>query len=445
MSPDVFLYFVKNSKKQNMQKQSAVYNWLIKKLLNLGISEQIAHSINSVLLMIVLGIILYIIDLLFRKVLLLLVIKTVKKTKTKFDDYLLNNKVVKYLMHTITIIIAKQFLPLIFMGFPGWIEGTMKFTDAILIVSIGLFINGILKSFRDWLKTKKAFEDKPIDSYTQVVTMLVFFVCGILIFSLLTGKSPYAFLISLGAASAVLMLIFKDTILGFVASIQVSANDMIRIGDWVEMPKYGADGDVLSINLNTVKIQNFDRTITAVPTYAFITDSFKNWRAMAESGGRRIKRSIHIQMSSFRFLDEKDIQHFKKYRLIQDYITNKEKDIFEYNELINNPESMPINVRRMSNIGVFRAYSEAYLKQNNRISKDMTIMVRQLAPTSQGLPIEVYCFTNDVRWGYYEEIMADVFDHLMTIVPEFGLKIFEEPSGDDISKLKTISLLEPSK
>src|SRR5690606_24113107 len=228
-----------------MDKKSLVYDWLFGKLLDLGVSEQVAHTVNSIILIAVLGVVLYFVDLFFRKVLLMVITKTVKKTRTSFDDYLLSNKVVKYLMHTITIVIAKQFLPLILAGFPTWITGTMKLTDAMLIISIGLFVNGILKSVRDWLKTKKAFQDKPVDSYMQVLTILVFFVCGILVFSLLTGKSPYAFLISLGAASAVLMLIFKDTILGFVASIQVSANDMIRIGDWVEMPKYGADGDVL--------------------------------------------------------------------------------------------------------------------------------------------------------------------------------------------------------
>lgn len=418
-----------------MDKKSLVYDWLFGKLLDLGVSEQVAHSVNSIILIVVLGVILYFVDLFFRKVLLMVITKTVKKTRTSFDDYLLSNKVVKYLMHTITIIIAKQFLPLILAGFPTWISGTMKLTDAMLIISIGLFVNGVLKSVRDWLKTKKAFHDKPLDSYMQVLTILVFFICGILVFSLVTGKSPYAFLISLGAASAVLMLIFKDTILGFVASIQVSANDMIRIGDWVEMPKYGADGDVLSINLNTVKIQNFDRTITTVPTYAFITDSFKNWRGMSESGGRRIKRSINLQMSSFRFLDDSDIALFKRYRLISEYITSKEKEIHEYNNAAENSGGVPVNSRRMSNVGVFRAYAEAYLNQNDSISADMTVMVRQLAPTSKGLPIELYCFTNDIRWNYYEKIMADVFDHLMTIVPEFGLKIFEEPSGDDITRL----------
>lgn len=412
---------------------SEVYDTVFNLLLNFGISEQMAHTINSILLLFCLGFVLYIGDYLFRRVLLYFIIRAVRKTSTRLDDYLLKNKVVKYLMHLITLVVAKQFLPLIFVGFPQMTSGIMKFTDVVLIINIGLFINAVVKSLKDWLKSKKAFEDKPLESYVQVITILIFFVCGILIFSLLTGKSPYAFLISLGAASAILMLIFKDTILGFVASVQVSANDMVRVGDWVEMPKYGADGDVMSINLNTVKIQNFDRTITTVPTYAFISDSFKNWRGMKESGGRRIKRSLFLKMSSFRFLDADDIERFKKYRIITNYIVEREKEIEKHNKSLD-AESISVNIRRMSNVGVFRVYAEAYLKENKRIHKNMTVMVRQLSPTSQGLPLEIYCFTNDISWVNYEVIIADIFDHLMTVVPEFGLKIFEEPSGDDFAQ-----------
>jgi len=410
--------------------QSKIYDEVLTILLDFGLTPDAAHILNAFILVVCLGLILFVVDYFFRKILLYFIIKAIRKSRTKLDDYLLRNKVVNYFMHIVTLVIAKQFLPLIFAGFPKLVNGTMKFTDVILITSVGWFVIAVLKSLRDWLKSKKAFEDKPLDSYSQVLTILIFFVCGIMIFSLLTGKSPYAFLISLGAASAILLLIFKDTIMGFVASIQVSANDMVRVGDWVEMPKYGADGDVLSINLNTVKIRNFDRTITTVPTYAFISDSFKNWRGMQESGGRRIKRSIHLKMSSFRFLDADDIEKFKKYRLIRDYITERELEIESHNKNID-AESISVNIRRMSNIGVFRVYAEAYLKENKRIHKNMTTMVRQLSPTPQGLPLEIYCFTNDINWINYEVIIADIFDHLMTVVPEFGLTIFEEPSGDD--------------
>src|SRR5690554_3798064 len=415
--------------------QSEVYSWLFEKLLTTGLSEKAVHSINSILLLIALGAILYIVDFLLRKIFLLFILRAVRKSKTKFDDYLVRHKVIKYFMHIVTIVIAKQFLPLIFVGFPKWINATMKLTDVILIITIALLANGFIKSVRDWFKTKKAFEDKPVDSYAQVVTIFVFFVCGILIFSSLTGKSPITFLVSLGAASAILMLVFKDTILGFVASVQVSANDMVRVGDWVEMPKYGADGDVLSINLNTVKVQNWDKTITTVPTYAFISDSFKNWRGMQESGGRRIKRAIYLKMNSFRFLEEEDLEKFKKYRLLKDYVLQKEKEIEEHNKGVE-AEFISANVRRLSNVGMFRVHVNNYLKEVEDVNKDMTIMVRQLAPTPHGLPMEIYCFTNDIRWLYYEGIVADIFDHLLTVVREFDLEVFEEPTGADFLKIE---------
>lgn len=415
--------------------QSEVYSWLFEKLLTTGLSEKAVHSINSVLLLIALGAILYVVDFLLRKIFLLFILRAVRKSKTKFDDYLVRHKVIKYFMHIVTIVIAKQFLPLIFVGFPKWINATMKLTDVILIITIALLANGFIKSVRDWFKTKKAFEDKPVDSYVQVVSIFVFFVCGILIFSSLTGKSPITFLVSLGAASAILMLVFKDTILGFVASIQVSANDMVRVGDWVEMPKYNADGDVLSINLNTVKVQNWDKTITTVPTYAFITDSFKNWRGMTNSGGRRIKRAIHFKMSSFKFCDEQMLERFKKYRLIKDYILEKEEEVAKHNAGLGDAGMTAVNIRRLTNIGVFRIYTDRYLRQNPEINQKMTIMVRQLQPTSKGLPLEIYCFSADVRWVFYEKTQSDIFDHLLTVAKEFGLEIFEEPSGSDFSKL----------
>lgn len=415
--------------------QSEVYSWLFEKLLSTGLSEKFAHAINSVLLLILLAILLYVADIFLRKFFLLFVLKAVRKTRTRFDDFLVRNKVIKYFMHILTIILAKQFLPLIFVGFPRWIEATMKFTDVVLIITISLFVNGIIKSIRDWLKLKKAFEEKPVDSYAQVVSIFVFFVCGILIFSTLTGKSPITFLISLGAASAILMLVFKDTILGFVASIQVSANDMVRVGDWVEMPKYNADGDVLSINLNTVKIQNWDKTITTVPTYAFITDSFKNWRGMTNSGGRRIKRTINFKISSFKFCDEQMLEKFKKYRLIRDYIIQKEEEIVKHNQQLGDASMIAVNIRRLTNIGVFRVYADNYILEKPEINTKMTAMVRQLQPTSKGLPLEIYCFTSDVRWAYHERIAADIFDHLLTVASEFELEIFEEPSGSDFTKL----------
>jgi len=414
---------------------SKVYEWMFNNLSNLGLSEQTTHVFNAVILMVLLVAVLYVIDYIFRRILLITVSKLVSKSKTVFDDYLFKHKVFKYFVHIISITVIRFFIPIIFIGFPQWTSVAIKLTDVVMIITIGVFANGIVRTIRDYLRTKKAFVDKPLDSYAQVVAIFIFFVCGIIVFTTLTGKSPYAFLISLGAASAVLMLVFKDTILGFVASVQVSANDMVRVGDWVEMPKYGADGDVLSINLNTVKVQNWDKTITTVPTYAFISDSFKNWRGMQESGGRRIKRAIYLKMNSFRFLEEEDLEKFKKYRLLKDYVLQKEKEIEEHNKGIE-AEFISANVRRLSNVGMFRVYVNNYLKEVEGVNKDMTIMVRQLAPTPHGLPMEIYCFTNDIRWLYYEGIVADIFDHLLTIVREFDLEVFEEPTGADFLKIQ---------
>lgn len=414
---------------------SKVYEWMFNNLSNLGLSEQTTHVFNAVILMVLLVAVLYVIDYIFRRILLITVSKLVSKSKTVFDDYLFKHKVFKYFVHIISITVIRFFIPIIFIGFPQWTSVAIKLTDVVMIITIGVFANGIVRTIRDYLRTKKAFVDKPLDSYAQVVAIFIFFVCGIIVFTTLTGKSPYAFLISLGAASAVLMLVFKDTILGFVASVQVSANDMVRVGDWVEMPKYGADGDVLSINLNTVKVQNWDKTITTVPTYAFISDSFKNWRGMQESGGRRIKRAIYLKMNSFRFLEEEDLEKFKKYRLLKDYVLQKEKEIEKHNKGIE-AEFISANVRRLSNVGMFRVYVNNYLKEVEGVNKDMTIMVRQLAPTPHGLPMEIYCFTNDIRWLYYEGIVADIFDHLLTIVREFDLEVFEEPTGADFLKIE---------
>src|SRR5690606_19939223 len=252
-----------------------------------------------------------------------------------------------------------------------------------------------------------------------------------------TGKSPWAFLTAMGAASAVLMLVFKDTILGFVASIQVSTNDMVRVGDWIEMPKYGADGDVIEINLNTVKVQNWDKTITTIPTYYLITDSFKNWRGMQAAGGRRIKRAINIKISSIHYLKREEIDELKKIKLLVSYINQRQAEIDKYNEENFPDRSMPINGRNMTNIGMFRQYINLYVQNNPKIRQDMSILIRQLAPTEHGIPIELYMFTADIRWSVYEDIMSDICDHLLAAIKYFNLEVFEAPASDDIRYLKS--------
>ena len=357
------------------------------------------------------------------------------KTKSTWDDLLIERKVFDKLASVVPFGIIALSIPYIFYDFPEIIKYTVIFSDAAIIAVVIWSINATLSVVEDVLAESQIFKDKPITSYVQVLKIIVYFIGAILILSILLGKSPLYFLGAMGAMTAVLLLVFKDTILGLVASIQMSVYDMVRVGDWISMPKYEADGDVISINLNTVKVQNWDKTITTIPTYAFITDSFKNWRGMSDSGGRRIKRSINFKMSSFKFLQKEEIQQLKHYRLIKSYLEGKEIEIHQHNEAVHNDENGATrNIRRLSNIGVFRNYIEAYILSNDNIKKDMTIMVRQLEPTSKGLPLEIYCFSAVQDWLPYENIIADIFDHVITIASEFHLEVFEEPSGSDFQK-----------
>jgi len=422
--------------------QSELYSWTFNMIKEIGLSNYTATIITSVILSFTLIVSLYTIDYLLRKVLLLLVSKFIAKSKTKIDDLFIQNKVLQYLTHIVPIVIASETIPIIFKGFPSWINIAMQIVDIILVIAIGFLFNAIFRTFRDFLRSKKSFVDKPIDSYLQVLNIAVFFISGILIFSIITGKSPITFLVSLGAASAVLMLVFKDSILGFVASIQVSMNDMVRVGDWIEMTKYGADGNVIEINLGTVKVQNFDKTITTIPTYALVSDSFRNYRGMQKSGGRRIKRAINIKMSSIRFLTADEITELKKIRMLQDYITDRSNEIEQYNASNKVDPTVLVNGRRMTNVGLFRQYIKTYTYNNPNIRNDMMFEVRQLQSTEHGLPIELFMFTNTTVWNEYETIMADIFDHVLAVVPYFHLEIFESPSSLDIQKIAEALLVE---
>jgi len=357
------------------------------------------------------------------------------KTKSTWDDLLIERKVFDKLASVVPFILIAISVPYIFYDFPEVIKYTVIFSDVAIVGVVIWSINATLSIIEEILSASPIFKDKPITSYLQVLKIVVYFIGGILMLSMLLGKSPFYFLGAMGAMTAVLLLVFKDTILGLVASIQMSVYDMVRVGDWISMPKYEADGDVLSINLNTVKVQNWDMTITTIPTYAFITDSFKNWRGMTNSGGRRIKRSIYIKMSSFKFLQKEDIERLKNYRIIKDYLIEKEAEIETHNESVkNNSDSSKLNIRRLSNIGVFRKYIEEYLQTNDLIKKDMSLMVRQLEPSPKGLPLEIYCFSKIQDWVPYEGIKGDIFDHVITIASEFNLEIFEEPTGSDFQK-----------
>ncbi|NGF58094.1 mechanosensitive ion channel [Parapedobacter sp. SGR-10] len=413
-----------------------LYSYTFKKLEQWHLSEQLAHIVNTAIWVAVLIVVLLVVDFITNKLIINLVVKIIRRTKNNFDDFLIQNKTLVYIGRYIPLSVTKYLIPVVFQGYPPLVGVLVTFVDILMVVTLLMIIRSIFKVIRDIARTKPAFSDKPLDSYLQVFEIFLLFVGGTIIFSIITGNSPWTFLASLGAASAILMLIFKDTILGFVASVQVSANDSIRVGDWIEMPKYGADGDVIEINLNNIKVQNWDKTITTIPTHLLLADSFKNWRGMQASGGRRIKRAIHVKISTIRFLTEEEIEKLHAIAILSDYIEKRREEIKAYNESTRADASMPINGRRMTNVGLFRAYIMAYARQNPRIHQGMTLLVRQLAPAETGLPIELYMFTNDIRWAVFEEIMADIFDHLFAAIKYFHLEVYEAPASDDLRHLQ---------
>jgi len=386
-------------------------------------------------------VLLVLVDWVIRKVLVNVLTQAAKRSTTRFDDHLVQNGVLIHLARIVPLSLAVPLVSVVFSGFPTWIGAVQRLLDILLIICWTMLIRALLRSLRDHLRTKPRLADKPLDSYLQVANIFLFFIAGVIIFTTLTGKSPWAFLGAMGAASAILMLIFKDTILGFVASIQVSTNDMVRVGDWIEMPKYGADGDVIEINLHTVKVQNWDKTITTIPTYYLISDSFKNWRGMQNAGGRRIKRSINVKISSIRFLTPAEIARLRKIQLLAPYIDERQEEIDRYNAETGADRTMPVNGRNMTNVGLFRQYVLRYVKNHPQIRQDMTLLVRQLQPTEHGLPIELYMFTADTRWAVYEGIMADIFDHVLAAIKYFELEIFEAPASDDVRALRLQTLL----
>ncbi len=415
-----------------MKLKHLLYDYIV----TIGFSENAARYVNMAVLLIILLIIVFTVDFLIRKMIRSFFTKFANETKTNFDNLLLTNKVPRNMAHIIPLIIAIQLSPVVFADFANFDIVIEKGLHLFAIVLILWLVRSILSTLKDYFKTLASLKDKPVDSYIQVF-MIFAWVFGILAaFAILTGIKFIEFITTIGAASAVLILVFKDTILGFVASIQVSINDMVRIGDWVTFDKYAADGDVTEISLSTVKVQNFDLTITTIPTYALISDSFKNWRAMQDSGGRRIKRAIHIKMASIHYLSNDEIAAFKKIQSIATYLDTRQTDIESYNTQNNIDKELLLNGRNLTNIGVFRKYAETYMENHSGIHKEMTLMVRQLEPGTQGIPIEIYAFSKDKRWENYEYIMAEIFDHIIAAVPYFNLEIFELPSNSSFINSK---------
>jgi len=408
-----------------------IQRWLI----NMGLGTA-AADIAAIGLALAVVILLSIIsDLIARRMLLSGIGYIISRTGAKWDDILLERKVFNKLAHLAPAMVIYLATPFIFKGYTA-VTATIMSGVMIYIIVIGMlvmdaFLNAILEIYQNFEVSKEV----PIKGFVQVLKIVVYFLAGILIIARILDKSPLYLLSGLGALTAVLMLVFKDVILGFVAGIQLSANKMIANGDWIEMPQYGADGDVLEVALTTVKVQNWDKTITTIPTYALISGSFKNWRGMSESGGRRIKRAVNIDMSTVKFCTDEMLKRFSSIQYISNYIDRITKEIAEDNSAKNVDESNPANGRRLTNIGTFRAYAIEYLKQHPMISQEMTFIVRQLAPTAHGLPIEIYIFCKDKDWTNYEAIQSDIFDHILAVIPEFDLKVFQNPTGNDFKRL----------
>src|SRR5690606_3125958 len=409
------------------------FRWFYEFLIEKGLDPTTSVYLNLLFNIILFVLFILLTDIFIRKVIIKAIELFSNKTRTTFDDFLVKSRFPNYVAHLVPLGLIILLTPFLLLDFPESQVFVIKAIDIYMILLVVWIFRSFIKSTRNYLNNNDAFKDKPLDSFAQIAIIILWFFGIIFIFSELTGQSIVKFLTTLGAASAILLLIFKDSLLGLVASIQVSVNDMVRIGDWITQEKYGADGNVYEINLTTVKVRNFDNTITTIPTYSLISDSFKNWRGMQSSEGRRIKRSLIIKANSVRFLLKEDLERLAKIQMLSNYIEHRQNDIDKYNETNGIDKSVIVNGRNQTNLGVFRKYCDQYIKNHSAVNKDLMIMVRHLPPTSQGLPLEIYTFSSDKRWANYEYIMADIFEHLMAAVSYFDLELYELPSSKDFS------------
>lgn len=367
----------------------------------------------------------YVIDYLAKKILIIGLAVVATYTKSTFDDFLVANKTAKYIAHLVPLYYISKKIPIVLDDFVYW-ENLFGKSVKIFIIVLSLFIvRSIFNSLKDYLKTQTKYNDKPIDSYIQVIMIVLWIYALVSIVLLLFDTKKNVLLTAFGSISALIILVFRDTILGFVASIQVTVNDMVRIGDWITVDKFGADGEVEEINLATVKVRNFDNTTSTIPTYSLISDSFRNWRGMINSDGRRIKRHILIKGATVRFITNEELESFKRIQFVASYIEKRKADIDKFNIANNIDKSLNVNGRNITNLGLFRKYIQKYIETHPGINKDMQLMVRHLQPTEKGIPLEIYCFSKDKKWENYEYIMADIFDHIIASIPYFDLELFE--------------------
>ena len=411
-----------------------ITNWFNQKLLNFGTSVSVADYLDNFAVLLIIILLALAIDYICRYILLGAFKKFAKKTTNQLDDLIIEKKIINKGMHIIPSILIFTMLPL---AYPSPADKEIlvllqKLCQIYIITVSLLFINSLLNLGVELFHRNDKFKDKPLKGFVQIVQVILFSVGIILLISILINESPSTIFTGIGASAAILMLVFKDTILGFVAGIQLSANDMLRVDDWISMPKYGADGTVIEITLNTVKVKNFDNTISTIPPYALISESFQNWRGMRESPGRRIKRSINLDMNSVKFCTPEMLEKYRKISLLAGYIDDTENKLQTYNQANQIDNTILVNGRRQTNLGVFRAYLQRYLESLPEVNKEMICMVRHLQPTEKGIPMELYFFSSIKDWVIYETIQADVFDHVLAVIPEFDLQIFQELSGSDV-------------
>ena len=403
-------------------------------LIEWGLSQQAAMAVDEFIAFALILLMAFAADAICRKVLLKVIARIVKQTKATWDDILFDHSVMVHLSHMVVPVIIYLCIPIAFAG-----SAAMAFVQRLclifIIVTFLSFVNSFLKAAYTVYSEMESLRGRPLKGLLQTLQVLLWFIGGIVVVSILIGKSPLTLLAGLGASAAILMLVFKDSIMGFVSGVQLSANDMLKVGDWITMPKYGANGYVIEVTLNTVKVRNFDNTITTIPPYLLVSDSFQNWRGMRESGGRRVKRSINIDMTSVRFCTPEMLEKYRKINLLKDYIDQTEEVVRIYNEENGIDNDILVNGRRQTNLGVFRAYLTAYLKSLPVVNTELNCMVRHLQPTDHGLPVELYFFSTVKDWIPYEAVQADVFDHVLAIIPEFGLRVFQSPSGADFERL----------
>nr|WP_321451198.1 mechanosensitive ion channel family protein [uncultured Carboxylicivirga sp.] len=409
-----------------------INSWVDQYFTNLGLSDTSGLILKVVVLSIIVLLISYLVNKLTRFYIIKAIEKVIRKTKSKYDDFFVDRQVFHRLSHLAPAFVLYIFNGIVFNDFPqiGDIvhKGIMIYLVMVFVWSLTAFFNAIM----DIYETHDYAQERPIKGYIQVAQIIGYFIGVLVVVSIVFNVKLVALFTGLGAIAAVLLLIFKDTILGLVASVQLSAYKMVRIGDWVSMPSHNADGTVMDISLNTVKIQNWDKTITTIPTYEMVSHPFMNWKGMEESGGRRIKRAVNIDMRSVKFCSAEMLERAKKIHFLNSYIETKEKEIANYNKEMGIDESVKVNGRRLTNIGLFRKYLEEYLHHHPKIHSEMTFLVRHLQPTEKGLPIEFYVFSNDQAWGNYESIQADIMDHILAILPEFHLQVYQFPTSGSL-------------